>query len=276
MARVAARDGRALEGLYGRYGVVLRVLAFRILRNHPEAEDVVQDVYLEVWRHAGQYSPARGRPLGWLITLARRKAIDQLRRKRCLERVLERVRSSGDTVRAEGGWGAGGWGRRSGYFRGGEEPIGGNGSVSERAGADAGEGDAGSHAETHAQVHGGAHAGLGPRESGGGGGDWPDGQGVERRFDPIPACHWVFSGGGGGAGTAGVEQEEVRRILREQLAVLPCGQREALELAYLGGMSQREIARSTGVPLGTVKTRIELGRRKLCEALREIHGELCG
>jgi RNA polymerase sigma factor (sigma-70 family) len=89
---------------------------------------------------------------------------------------------------------------------------------------------------------------------------------------------WAFSGGddSGVVSTADVESQELKRILSEQMAQLPIVQREVLEFAYLCGMSQREIALRTGVPLGTVKTRIELGRKKLCEALQVLRRELSG
>ena len=87
---------------------------------------------------------------------------------------------------------------------------------------------------------------------------------------------WESDARGGRVGGWGgvVECQERRRILLEHMAGLPPVQREVLELAYFSGMSQREIASSRGVPLGTVKTRMELGRRKLGEALRDLRTEL--
>ena len=71
-----------------------------------------------------------------------------------------------------------------------------------------------------------------------------------------------------------VEEEadtaELRLPVAGALERLPQDQREVLEMAYLGGLSQREIAESTGVPLGTVKTRTRLALRKLREALRPL------
>ena len=63
------------------------------------------------------------------------------------------------------------------------------------------------------------------------------------------------------------EANQERRSVREAVARLPRAQREALELAFFGGLSHAEIARSTGVPVGTVKTRIRLSMRKLREVL---------
>jgi RNA polymerase sigma-70 factor (ECF subfamily) len=69
----------------------------------------------------------------------------------------------------------------------------------------------------------------------------------------------------------GVEAEaaERRSEVRAALAQLPPAQREALALAYFGGYTQREVATLVGVPLGTVKTRMAAGMRKLQQALRE-------
>jgi RNA polymerase sigma-70 factor (ECF subfamily) len=65
-----------------------------------------------------------------------------------------------------------------------------------------------------------------------------------------------------------VEHSEMREHLQKVLRQLPIAQREAIEMAYYRGLSQRDIATMTGIPLGTVKTRLELGLKKLAEALR--------
>jgi RNA polymerase sigma-70 factor (ECF subfamily) len=68
---------------------------------------------------------------------------------------------------------------------------------------------------------------------------------------------------------AEAEAAERRSEVRAALAQLPPAQREALALAYFGGYTQREVATLVGVPLGTVKTRMAAGMRKLKQALRE-------
>lgn len=76
---VARRDERALGSLYDRYRVILFGLLARILNSREEAEDVLQEVFLQVWRRAADFDEQRGRPFTWLVTLARSRAIDRLR-----------------------------------------------------------------------------------------------------------------------------------------------------------------------------------------------------
>lgn len=75
-------------------------------------------------------------------------------------------------------------------------------------------------------------------------------------------------------GAARVQHDERRRRVRAELGNLPEDQRRVLELAFFGGMTQREIAESTGIPLGTVKTRTLLAMKKLRAALRDEIREL--
>jgi RNA polymerase sigma-70 factor (ECF subfamily) len=76
---IAEGDHRAFERLYDRYAQLVLNLAVRILRNQADAEEVVQEVFWQVWRNAAQYDPDRGPPEAWLFTLARTRAIDALR-----------------------------------------------------------------------------------------------------------------------------------------------------------------------------------------------------
>lgn len=84
---VAARDEAALAELYDRYRVILFGLLVRILNNREEAEDVLQEVFLQVWRRAADFDENRGRPFTWLVTLARSRGIDRLRTLAARERV---------------------------------------------------------------------------------------------------------------------------------------------------------------------------------------------
>ena len=86
---IAAKDEAALALLYDRYRVILFGLLMRILNNREEAEDVLQEVFLQVWRKAGDFDENRGRPFTWLVTLGRSRGIDRLRTLSARERVAE-------------------------------------------------------------------------------------------------------------------------------------------------------------------------------------------
>jgi RNA polymerase sigma-70 factor (ECF subfamily) len=81
IARVVAQDETALAALYDRYsGMVCSVLN-RILRDTAAAEEILQDIFFQIWKNAGQFDPARGSLPGWLVVAARNRAISRLRRK---------------------------------------------------------------------------------------------------------------------------------------------------------------------------------------------------
>lgn len=84
---VAAKDEAALGQLYDRYRLILFGVLMRILNNREEAEDVLQEVFLQVWRRAADFDENRGRPFTWLVTLARSRGIDRLRSLASRERV---------------------------------------------------------------------------------------------------------------------------------------------------------------------------------------------
>jgi RNA polymerase sigma-70 factor (ECF subfamily) len=76
---IAGGDEAALARLYDAYRVILFGLLVRILNSREEAEDILQDVFIQVWRRAKDFDEKRGRPFTWLVTLARSRAIDRLR-----------------------------------------------------------------------------------------------------------------------------------------------------------------------------------------------------
>lgn len=173
LKRLNAGEQRAMGELWGRYAGLLFSQALRVLHNPAEAEDVVVEVFSEVWRRAGGYHPERARPAAWLVTLVRRRAIDRFRERRSHERAEERL-------------------------------------AMER----------------------------------GGGRDSNDG--IEEQ----------------------VRLSELRRLLEQALKRLPERQREAVCMVYFEGLTQREISKRTRTPIGTVKTRLELGLRKMRERIR--------
>jgi RNA polymerase sigma factor (sigma-70 family) len=173
MALVAQRDAGALEALYERYAKVAYSLARRILTDEALAHDVVQEVFLSLWRDAERFDAQRGTVGTYLLSMTHHRAVDVVRR----EENLRKRRTSDDAL----------------------------------------------------------------------------------EFEPDP--------------TAGVEDavetRERRAEVRAALKELPPAQREALTLAYFGGYTQREVASLVGVPLGTVKTRMATGMRRLKERLSD-------
>jgi RNA polymerase sigma-70 factor (ECF subfamily) len=79
--RLLQKDVGAFEELYDRHSRIIYALVVRILQQSPTAEEVVQDVFLQLWRNAAQYQAARGPFVPWLLTLARNRALDHLRLK---------------------------------------------------------------------------------------------------------------------------------------------------------------------------------------------------
>jgi RNA polymerase sigma-70 factor, ECF subfamily len=77
--RIAGGDADALRVLYGQVADRAMAIALRLLKDRAEAEDVVQETFVEVWKRAGQYEPARGRAVAWITTIARNRALDRLR-----------------------------------------------------------------------------------------------------------------------------------------------------------------------------------------------------
>jgi RNA polymerase sigma-70 factor (ECF subfamily) len=181
MRGIQAQDPEALSQLYDRYNGILKALILRVVHNEAEADDLLQEIFMEIWKQAVNFSPEKGKPLGWMVTLARRRAIDGLRKKQAYERAGERLQ-----------------------------------------------------AETEQQ---------------------PDA--------------WVQN-----TTAEAIEFSDTRILVRQMLGRIPPAQRQAIELAFFRGMSQREIAAKTNTPLGTVKTRLELGLKKIYDGLKELKDEL--
>lgn len=81
LAAVAAGDQSAFERLYAATRAKLFGVVLRILRRQDLAEAVVQEAYLKIWRSAGQYKPAIASPITWMVTIARHRAIDEVRKR---------------------------------------------------------------------------------------------------------------------------------------------------------------------------------------------------
>jgi len=79
LRQVTLGDADGLKQLYQLFGGPVFSICMRILRNREQAEEVVQDTFIRVWKHASEYDESRSTLFGWIVTIARRRAIDQLR-----------------------------------------------------------------------------------------------------------------------------------------------------------------------------------------------------
>jgi RNA polymerase sigma-70 factor (ECF subfamily) len=79
LQRVAAGDEAAFESLYDQIAGPVLGLVTRVLRNHAQAEEVAQEVLVEVWRKATRFVPERGGALSWVLMIAHRRAVDRVR-----------------------------------------------------------------------------------------------------------------------------------------------------------------------------------------------------
>jgi len=179
---LAKQDSDALQELSVRYGSLLRSVIMQVLHNETDVDDVLQDVLMQVWENPQAYSAAKGRLSSWLVTLARRRAIDRVRQHCAYRRATERYEIACNRI----------------------------------------------------------------------------GKG----FDEM---HTV---------ERDAQRDDIRNLLQRSLAELPAGQRQAVQLAFLESKTQREIASLTGIPLGTIKTRIELGIKKLSCSLAGAKGKI--
>src|SRR6516162_5014853 len=87
---ISRRRPEALTELYGRHSQRLRATIDGVVPEESEADDVLQEIFLQVWEDADRYSSKAGKPLGWMVTIARRRAIDRLRRRQAYSRARDR------------------------------------------------------------------------------------------------------------------------------------------------------------------------------------------
>jgi RNA polymerase sigma-70 factor (ECF subfamily) len=95
-SRIQAGERAAFLELYDRYAGLLLSVATRVLSDRREAEDVVQEVFLQIWRRCGDYDPALGSVAGWAVTLTRNQAIDRLRSRTRRMRLIEEISIEAD------------------------------------------------------------------------------------------------------------------------------------------------------------------------------------
>lgn len=161
VARIRAGDQQAMSELYDRYGKVVYAVALRVLQDAGGAEDILQDVFLQLWRNPDAFDASRGSLAAWLAVISRHRSIDRLRKRRPETDIEDCVIAGGPDLRDE-------------------------------------------------------------------------------------SEHKLMI-------------EKVRGVLAE----MSPDQRSVLELAFFQGLTHTEIAKKTGEPLGTVKTRIRSGLQQL-------------
>src|SRR5437588_111195 len=93
MEAITDHRPEALTEFCSRHGGGLKSVIGNVVHEEGDADDVLQDILLQIWHEADHYSPKAGKLLGWVVTLARRRAIDRLRRKQAYCRAKERYQS---------------------------------------------------------------------------------------------------------------------------------------------------------------------------------------
>ncbi len=187
MQAIIEREQRALDQLYARYRPLISKIVSEILPNEADAEEALQDVFMEIWTRAANFDVRKGKPLGWIICMARRRAIDHYRKIRRRAEASEKLRLSAD------------------------------------------------------ETSGAAVSGI---------------IAVASQHDQPGAS-------------------DLRRFLVGIMGSLPAEQSRVIHLSYFKELSQREIASRTGIPLGTIKTRLDLALRKLAQKSMPYRQELC-
>ncbi len=183
MLAIQKGNQAALNELYGRYRSLLKKIVMEILSNEADAEETLQDIFVEIWNRAGNFDPERGKALGWIIRMTRRRAIDHYRKIRVRAGVTEKL-----------------------------------------------------HLEAEEDA---ANTATVPK--------------VDEPSATLP---------------------DLRRFLMKIVRDLPREQSEVVQMNYFHQLSQREIAHQTGIPLGTIKTRLVLALKKLSQKSAPFREEL--
>lgn len=82
LTRIQAGDQEAMAALFDRYGTMVYSVALRVLKDTGEAEDVMQDIFIQLWKNPGAFVSGKGSLAGWLVVVARNRSIDMIRRRR--------------------------------------------------------------------------------------------------------------------------------------------------------------------------------------------------
>ena len=91
LRRIAGGDRSAFSSFYDQYSGLLFAIAVKVLNDAGEAEDVLQEVFLQIWNKADAYDPRLGKPVSWAVTLTRNKAIDRIRSSQRRAKLLDQA-----------------------------------------------------------------------------------------------------------------------------------------------------------------------------------------
>jgi RNA polymerase sigma factor (sigma-70 family) len=100
LQRIAAGDQAAIAECVDAYGDLIWSIARKMLRSHEDAEDVVQEVYIDLWSHAGRFDPSKGSETTFVATIARRRLIDRVRKISRQPAYTDDVTEMGDVLEA--------------------------------------------------------------------------------------------------------------------------------------------------------------------------------
>src|SRR5580658_2220679 len=101
VARIRAGDQQAMSELYDRYSKVVYAVALRVLQDAGAAEDILQDVFLQLWRNPDAFDASRGSLAAWLAVISRHRSIDRLRQRRPETDIEDCVIAGGPDLRDE-------------------------------------------------------------------------------------------------------------------------------------------------------------------------------
>jgi RNA polymerase sigma-70 factor (ECF subfamily) len=102
LARLAQRDAAALSELYAAHSRMMFGVICRIVGDRTEAEEVLQEAFVQAWTRAVTYNPALGSPVGWLVGIARNRAIDRIRANAVRVRVIDALEEPSPVPTPEG------------------------------------------------------------------------------------------------------------------------------------------------------------------------------
>lgn len=174
LRRIGQRDVAAFQEFFKKFNGLLYTTIHRVLNDHEDSEDIMQEVLVQIWQKAHLYEPAKGKPLTWITTMARNRAIDRIRAKQRRSRLNDDFEQESRSVQPE--------------------------------------------------------------------------------FDEDTSDLTI--------------SRENDRVLQSAVMELTPDQREAIQLAYFGGLTQGEIAGKLQEPLGTVKARIRRGIQRLEQVVK--------